>query len=73
MKRFILIFTSMIVMLSSNVFANEVYSVKELAKMGIVANSPIAKTELENAKKIMLNVQAKNCRWNKMRKRPFLR
>ena len=71
MKRFILIFTSIIVMLSSNAFANEVYSVKELAKMGIVANSPIAKTELENAKKIMLNVQAKTADGIKCGKGPF--
>ena len=71
MKRFILIFTSIIVMLSSNAFANEVYSVKELAEMGIVANSPIAKTELENAKKIMLNVQAKTADGIKNGKGPF--
>ena len=71
MKRFILIFTSIIVMLSSSAFANEVYSVKELAEMGIVANSPIAKTELENAKKIMLNVQAKTADGIKNGKGPF--
>lgn len=58
-------------MLSSSAFANEVYSVKELAKMGIVANSPISKTELESAKTIMLNVQAKTANGIKNGKGPF--
>lgn len=71
MKKLFLIITSFIVMLSSNAFANEVYSVKELAKMGIVANSPISKTELENAKTIMLSVQAKTADGIKNGKGPF--
>ena len=71
MKKIFFIFVSFIVVLSSSAFANEVYSVKELTKMGIVANSPIAKTELENAKKIMLNVQAKTADGIKNGKGPF--
>ena len=47
------------------------YTVKELTKMGIFANSQIAKTELENAKKIMLNVQAKTADGIKCGKGPF--
>ena len=70
MKR-IIIFAILLLNLSSFAFADENYSIKELAKMGIVANSPISKTELETAKKIMLNVQAKTADGIKNGKGPF--
>lgn len=60
-----------LIMFSSNVQANENYSVKELKKMGIVANAPISKTDLEKAKKIMLNVQAKTLEGVQKGKGPF--
>lgn len=55
----------------SNAFANEIYSVKDLSKMGISANSSISKTDLEKAKKILLNVQAKTAEGVKNGKGPF--
>lgn len=69
MKKIFIIFAILLLNLSS--FADENYSIKELAKMGIVANSPISKTELETAKKIMLNVQAKTADGIKNGKGPF--
>ena len=71
MKNFFIIFAILLLNLSSFAFADENYSIKELAKMGIVANSPISKTELETAKKIMLNVQAKTADGIKNGKGPF--
>lgn len=73
MKKFFIIFAILLLNLSSFAFAfaDENYSIKELAKMGIVANSPISKTELETAKKIMLNVQAKTADGIKNGKGPF--
>ena len=47
------------------------YSEKDLAKIGIIANSPISKTDLDNAKKIMLNVQTKTAEGIKCGKGPF--
>ncbi len=71
MKKIFIIFAILLLNLSSFAFADENYSIKELAKMGIVANSPISKTELETAKKIMLNVQAKTADGIKNGKGPF--
>ena len=71
MKKIFIIFAILLLNLSSFEFADENYSIKELAKMGIVANSPISKTELETAKKIMLNVQAKTADGIKKGKGPF--
>ena len=71
MKKIFIIFAILLLNLSSFAFADENYSIKELAKMGIVANSPISKTELETAKKIMLNVQAKTAAGIKNGKGPF--
>ena len=71
MKKNFFIFVSFIVVSFSGVFACDNYSVKELAKMGIIANSPISKIELENAKTIMLNVQAKTADGIKNGKGPF--
>lgn len=71
MKKIFIIFVILLLNLSSFAFADENYSIKELAKMGIVANSPISKTELETAKKIMLNVQAKTADGIKNGKGPF--
>lgn len=71
MRKFFIILVSIITMLNSGAFANEIYSVKKLAKMGIVANSPISKTDLDNAKKIMLNLQTKTADGIKNGKGPF--
>lgn len=71
MKKIFIIFAILLLNLSSFAFADENYSIKELAKMGIVANSPISKAELETAKKIMLNVQAKTADGIKNGKGPF--
>ena len=71
MKKIFIIFAILLLNLSSFAFADENYSIKELAKMGIVSNSPISKTELETAKKIMLNVQAKTADGIKNGKGPF--
>ena len=71
MKKIVIVLFSILVTFSSSVQASENYSIKDLQKMGIVANSPIAKTELENAKKIMLNVQAKTADGIKNGKGPF--
>ena len=61
----------MSLILCNSVFADEIYSVKDLAKMGIVANSPISKTELENANKIMQNVHNKTAEGVRNGKGPF--
>lgn len=61
----------MSLILCNSVFADEIYSVKDLAKMGIVANSPISKTELENANKVMQNVHNKTAEGVRNGKGPF--
>lgn len=61
----------MSLILCNSVFANEIYSVKDLAKMGIIANSPISKTELENANKVMQNVHNKTAEGVRNGKGPF--
>lgn len=61
----------MSLILCNSVFANEIYSVKDLAKMGIVANSPISKTELENANKVMQNVHNRTAEGVRNGKGPF--
>ena len=72
MKRYFIILVGiMSLILCNSVFADEIYSVKDLAKMGIVANSPISKTELENANKIMQNVHNKTAEGVRNGKGPF--
>ncbi len=72
MKRYFIILVGiMSLILCNSVFANEIYSVKDLAKMGIVANSPISKTELENANKVMQNVHNKTAEGVRNGKGPF--
>ena len=61
----------MSLILCNSVFADEIYSVKDLAKMGIVANSAISKTELENANKVMQNVHNKTAEGVRNGKGPF--
>ena len=61
----------MSLILCNSVLADEIYSVKDLAKMGIVANSPISKTELENANKVMQNVHNKTAEGVRNGKGPF--
>ena len=72
MKRYFIILVGiMSLILCNSVFAYEIYSVKDLAKMGIVANSPISKTELENANKVMQNVHNKTAEGVRNGKGPF--
>ena len=72
MKRYFIILVGiMSLILCNSVFANDIYSVKDLAKMGIVANSPISKTELENANKVMQNVHNKTAEGVRNGKGPF--
>ena len=72
MKRYFIILVGiMSLILCNSVFADEIYSVKDLAKMGIVANSPISKTELENANKVMQNVHNKTAEGVRNGKGPF--
>ena len=55
MKR-ILILMCLLLSSASIVFAGETYSIKDLKKMNIDANSSISKEELLKAQKIMLGV-----------------
>ena len=72
MKRYFIILVGiMSLILCNSVLADEIYSVKDLAKMGIVANSPISKTELENANKVMQNVHNKTAEGVRNGKGPF--
>ena len=71
MNKIFIVLTCFIIMFAPSVSANETYSVKDLAKMGITANSSISKTDLDNAKKIMLNVQTKTAEGIKNGKGPF--
>ena len=72
MKRYFIILVGiMSLILCNSVFADEIYSVKDLAKMGIVANSPKTKTELENANKVMQNVHNKTAEGVRNGKGPF--
>ena len=58
MKKFLVIMSVLILSTSAS-FAEQTYSVKDLQKMNISANSPISKSDLEKAEKIMLNVHQK--------------
>ena len=58
MKR-ILILMCLLLSSASIVFAGETYSIKDLKKMNIDANSSISKEELLKAQKIMLGVYEK--------------
>lgn len=58
MKKFLVIMSVLILSTSAS-FAEQTYSVKDLQKMNISANSPIRKSDLEKAEKIMLNVHQK--------------
>ena len=56
---------------ASIVFAGETYSIKDLKKMNIDANSSISKEELLKAQKIMLGVYEKTSDGVKQGKGPF--
>lgn len=58
MKKFLVIMSVLILSTTAS-FAEQTYSVKDLQKMNISANSPISKSDLEKAEKIMLNVHQK--------------
>ena len=58
MKKFLVIMSVLILSTTAS-FAEQTYSVKDLQKMNISANSPIRKSDLEKAEKIMLNVHQK--------------
>lgn len=67
-----IIISALLITLSvSTVLAGDMYSVRDLKKMNINANSSISKTDLENAKKIMLNVHQKTAEGVKNGKGPF--
>lgn len=70
MKR-ILILMCLLLSSASIVFAGETYSVKDLKKMNIDANSSISKEELLKAQKIMLGVYEKTSDGVKQGKGPF--
>lgn len=61
----------LVALTSTTCFAEEIYSIKTLHKMEIIANSPINKTDLENAKNIMTNVYQKTAEGVKNGKCPF--
>lgn len=61
----------LVALTSTTCFAEEIYSIKTLHKMKIIANSPINKTDLENAKNIMTNVYQKTAEGVKNGKGPF--
>lgn len=61
----------LVALTSTTCFAEEIYSIKTLHKMEIIANSPINKTDLENAKNIMTNVYQKTAEGVKNGKGPF--
>ena len=71
MKKILTVCGILVFLVSSALAQDGSYSIKELAKMGIVANSPIQKGDLEKAKEIMLNVQAKTAEGVKNGKGPF--
>jgi len=56
---------------SAAVWADEVITVRELKRMNIIANSPVKRSELETAKKIILNIHAKTEEGVKNGKGPF--
>ena len=70
MKR-ILILMCLLLSSASIVFAGETYSIKDLKKMNIDANSSISKEELLKAQKIMLGVYEKTSDGVKQGKCPF--
>ena len=70
MKR-ILILMCLLLSSASIVFAGETYSIKDLKKMNIDANSSISKEELLKAQKIMLGVYEKTSDGVKRGKGPF--
>lgn len=70
MKR-ILILMCLLLSSASIVFAGETYSIKDLKKMNIDANSSISKEELLKAQKIMLGVYEKTSDGVKQGKGPF--
>ena len=70
MKR-ILILMCLLLSSASIVFAGETYSIKDLKKMNIDANSSISKEELLKAQKIMLGVYEKTSDGVKQAKGPF--
>lgn len=61
----------LITLATTPVWAKETYSIKDLQKMHIEANSPISKNDLEKAKNIMLNVHQKTAEGIKNGKGPF--
>ncbi len=61
----------LITLATTPVWAKETYSIKDLQKMHIEANSPISKNDLEKAKSIMLNVHQKTAEGIKNGKGPF--
>ena len=61
----------LVALTSTTCFAEEIYSIKTLHKMEIIANSPINKTDLENAQNIMTNVSQKTAEGVKNGKGPF--
>lgn len=67
----ILISILLVALTSTTCFAEEIYSIKTLHKMEIIANSPINKIDLENAKNIMANVYQKTAEGVKNGKGPF--
>ena len=70
-KHFLILLGTIALLCSSTVFADEIYSIKELAKMGIVANSPLSKEQLDSASKIMLGVHSKTSEGVRNGKGPF--
>lgn len=70
MKNF-LIFLCLFFLGVSNTFAKEIYSIKDLKKMNIDANSTISKEDFANAQKIMLRVYEKTTDGVKQGKGPF--
>lgn len=70
MKKIIIL--GLITLLSSNIsFADDVYSIKDLKRMNIQANSSISKQDYANAQKIMLGVYDKTRQGVSQGKGPF--
>lgn len=67
----IIILALLITISTTAVWAGDMYSVRDLRKMNIEANSPIRKVDFENAKKIMLNVHQKTAEGVQNGKGPF--
>ncbi len=63
--------TLILTLTASATFANEMYSIKDLKKMNIQANSPISKADLEKAKTIMTKVHQKTADGVNNGKGPF--